>query len=419
MLKKMIVFILVAGILAGCAPSTPIVPTTQAPVATLTPLPTLTQPPAPTDTPTPLTTPIGGSSLKVAFAGSGACTPGTETCLVIADFFSGRIDFRIPLHSGKLVRIAWSPDGSHIIYGDQVDEFLKVMLLDVATHAVTILGTYSATIPGISSSNYLWQATWSDDGNYVFYQTASNALNHQAYLASMENPAPRTFDGYPVAGVWLPGTHTLLNLGKQTVFDLDTGTETKIMAESIWDARIIDGLLTYVGDGIPSQPATLTMVPLPESLNEPANINPDILLAGRVPLARISPELKDGFFGPSAPFVLPVGDKILLSGTLIFDNYHSNGSFTKMLDRAALPAAIDAVDFNNEAVLTVAPDRQWYLTADLTLGTGGTRTWKLVFHDFQSQQAIMPQFDLSQFGGWNFTDQAPIWNGAMDFYWER
>lgn len=134
MKSKIGIFFLVI-ILAACS-SSPSLPSTAIPTDKLSPIPTSTFTPSPlptnTSAPSPTVTPVplGGGQLLVAFYASGSC----GACIIIGDFFTGEILFKIPLSTDYQVgNIFWSPDGKNILYSDITTSRMNVLLFNLET----------------------------------------------------------------------------------------------------------------------------------------------------------------------------------------------------------------------------------------------------------------------------------------------
>ena len=139
-MKTKILPLLVALILTACSASPssapdslPISEPSSTPAATPLPLTTDTPVPSPTVTPVP----IGGGQLLVAFYASGSC----GACIIVGDFFTGKIIHTIPLSNPQMGKIFWSPDGSHFLFTD-ITARMAVRMFNLSTGQARKLGDF-------------------------------------------------------------------------------------------------------------------------------------------------------------------------------------------------------------------------------------------------------------------------------------
>ena len=123
-------------------------------------------------------TPDGRDYKEVADGRDGAISPDGKTvaftkqvgkgyCLFAMDA-DGRNVRQLSQHEDEIgaVAPAWSFDGKHIVYSDQVSDALELFVHDVATkqnHQVTKLGKVSSS------------AAWSPDGNFITFRVTEDA----------------------------------------------------------------------------------------------------------------------------------------------------------------------------------------------------------------------------------------------------
>ncbi len=400
-MKRIVLFLFILILLASCqqVPATP-QPTTalaSTPTGLARGTPTLT--PTSTVTLTPTPTPMGGGTLLVAFVATSGCSTGTPTCLVIGDFFRAQIISQTPLQSEEHTSFYWSPDGSSILYSEAANGYLQLRRLDVNSGETTLLSIHAlSSIQGQTHlqaftevspyagiiihtdyrasglvDNFLTEVRWSDDGQYVYYQTFYSSLDQEAYVVKMVDRTETTVAGVEGPTTWIPGTHTLVNFGRRAAIDLDTGSETPLDVYLLYKAWIDDGMLFFLTGQDIYYPKQLNMAPLPAHPTDLETWDLQALLANRVVLAQLDPQLNTAAFGQRDTRVIFLDDRVLLSGFVSYNNQTEQSAYTILADVTSLPVTIGRSNLNNERLLTVSPDQAWYMTI-VTLEVGSIRT---------------------------------------------
>lgn len=441
-IKNIVTVLLVIIVLASCAPIVTIVPSTETVLPTstftVTPPPTATATVTPTVTPEP--TPIGGGTLKVAFYGHD----GKSQFLMVGDYFTGKIDYKIPVRNFHSSRISWSPDGSFLL-------FVDITRLPTGNMKVNLLNTKTGQVLNLSSHpassgewwNNLYSIKWSPDGQHVMYGNVDMAGNGHLYIASTDGTV-QTLDH---AGTdWLPDSRTIvwiLNDGAfetHSTFDISEEEKSVIPIPKLkglnidrlsQDYIILDAAERDILEGIP----------FPKDLKDGAQWQRDALLGNKITLLTFSPEINNPKIS-KVDFIRELPDKKLaVIGRCCFDG-DSASLFGIVIDGEKLPAVVtknNLYPFIDEYFpIALSPDGQFALLGamikddhrNVTAFPGfSVMPWYVRFKVKSiSGQEISVSDNLSQF---NIVDTSVSTGGYMsdpyggntymdgiDFYWQ-
>ena len=428
-MNQKVIFFIVATILAACS-SSPSITSTELPsvepsqTSIATPplaLPTNTSEPSPTVTPIP----TGGGQLLVAFYASGDC----GACIIIGDFFTGEILFKIPISTYQMGQIFWSPDGKHILYSDTTAR-MNVFLFNLETGKPNKLGDYPPKGGTPEFVNSLKYVRWSYDSEYVMYDVQlEDSKLQKSYFASKDGAASFYEGGFTD---WFPDSRTMFsiyggkdsyNVESKTFAPASTGILSKFNALYVLQDFIL----------LEKDKMKVSAIPLPKNWNDALAWQYDTLNSQIITLAELSKEIKNGQV--HIYIANKINDnKIVLIGYVIVPNQMSY--FVKLVDLQNLPAEIKSNDILQETgdtPLVVSPDGNYYLKGYCTFmetcsnynsnwKNGIVRGWGFQVVSFNGVTQALPA-DLSQFkgvtkAGVNVINTSDNLLDGIAFYWK-
>lgn len=428
MKQKVIIFIIVI-ILTACSSNSSVTSTELPPVApshtsTTTPSPTNTPEPSPTATPIP----IGGGQLLIAFYASGNC----GACIIIGDFFTGDILFKIPLSTDYQVgKIFWSPDGKNIIYTDMTTSRMNVLLFNLETEQSKKLGDYPQKGGTPEFVNSIKFVRWSYDSEYVMYDVLlEDGKLVKSYFATRNGVASSYANGFTN---WLPDNRTLFSIyGGKDSYNVESQTFTPVSTGVLSKFNAVHVLQEFIV--LEREKTKVTAIPFPANWNDPLAWQYDTLNSQIVTLAELSKEIKNGKI--SSIFIAEqINDnQIFLVGSVLISNQFAY--FAKLIDLQNLPAEIKPDDIfqqTGDTPLIVSPDGNYYLKGYCTFieacsnfdpnwKNGIVRGWGLKVVNFNGVEEALPA-DLSQFkgvtkAGVNINNSHENLLEGMAFYWK-
>ncbi len=428
MKQKVIIFAIVF-ILTACSSSPSVAPTelpsiVPSPTSTVTPSSTMTPEPSPTATPIP----IGGGKLLTAFYASGNC----GACIIIGDFFTGEILFKIPLSKDyQAGKIFWSPDGKNIIYTDVTTSRMNVLLFNLETEQSKKLGDYppkGGTPEFINSIKYV---KWSYDSEYVMYDVLLEDGKIQKSYYATKNGVSNSYEGG--ATDWFPDNKTIFSIyGGKDSYNVESQTFAPVSTSVLSKFNAIQVLQEFIV--LEREKTKVTAIPFPTNWNDPVAWQYETLNSQVVALAELSKEIKNGKI--SSIFIAEQisENKIILIGSIIISNQFSY--FIKLVDSKDLPAEIKQDDIFQETgdtPLLVSPDGNYYLKGFCTFmetctnynsnwKNGIVRGWGFQVVSFDGAEQALPS-DLSQFKGVtkayiNIVNTSESLLDGIAFYWK-
>lgn len=432
-MKSKIAIVFFVIILAACS-SSPSLPSTTIPIdipssiptSTFTPSLSFTNTPAPSPTITPA--PIGGGQLLVAFYASGGC----GACIIIGDFFTGEILFKIPLSTDYQVgNIFWSPDGKSILYSDITSSRMNVLLFNLETEQSKKLGDYPPKGGTPEIKNSLKYVRWSYDSKYVMYDVLwEDSKLQKSYFATNDGDSNSYESGFTN---WFPDSRTMFsiyggkdsyNVESKTFAPASTGVLSKFNAVQVLQGFII----------LEKEKTKVTAIPFPANWNDPVVWQYDTLNSQVITLAELSKEIKNGKIDRIFLAEQISENKIVLIGSLTISNQFSY--FMKLVDLKNLPAEIKPDDIFQETgdtPLLISPDGNYYLKGFCTFmetcknynsnwKNGIVRGWGFQVVSFDGIEQALPA-DLSQFKGVtkayvNVINTSESLLDGIAFYWK-
>jgi len=439
-IKNIISVLLVVIILASCAPNLTIVPPTETSIPTSTftvaPHPTATATVTPTVTPEP--TPIGGGTLKMAFYGHD----GKNQFLIVGDYFSGEIDYKIPVsHIWADTKIAWSPDGSFLLFEDIArlpTGDMKINLLNIKTGAVFNLSTHPAA--DSRRWNNLDLLKWSPDGQRVMYSPSFDEPVgfSKIYVASTDGTVQVVDGAY---SDWLPDSRTIVDIwGDGTFynnFDIIEQKQNTIAIPKLKGLKIDQLLRNYLILKTEGKDR-LEGIPFPTDLNDSAQWQLDVLLEKKITLLTFSPEIKNPQFTIDFTRDAP-NKKLVVIGRCSCSGGTFFGTLSDVEDLPIVVANNNLYSFTDEYFpILFSPDGQLVLLGKIMRdehrnvaalpGYSVRPTYIRLKVISASGQEINVGDNLSQFnvedtsvsnGGWGGSPYAGnTYLDGIDFYWQ-
>jgi hypothetical protein len=337
--------IIFAIILAACAPA--VLPTaTFVPTKTFTLTsvpPTITVMPSPTLTPVP--TLIGGAVLKVAFVQFLDChIENNVSCLVIGDFFTGKVDFKIPLQESRKILLRWSPDGKYLFYQKITGKKLEIYILNIITQQSKLLDTRPLKSGGVDNEVHL--AVWSNDSQHLIYEVDDAARIGKSFVADINGSITELNWTYRW---WLPDNQTVIDNSGYKTYNIQTKKEINT-GVNIYEAGFSPNFVVIHG-GKGKEFKELKLIPLPQSIVELQQFtSPEIIFA------TFAPELELRCCGEETRLVEISDNIVLLHGE------SNKGTFLKIIDLRKLPTTITVDDLTDEYPIILSPDKSQYLS---------------------------------------------------------
>jgi dipeptidyl aminopeptidase/acylaminoacyl peptidase len=429
MKKIMLIMVpMITAILVSCAPAAATVPAdAMVPTSTLTltPAPTATTTITPTITPEP--TPIGGGTLKVAFYGNNQ---SGKSFLIVGDYFSGKIDYQIPVRSELTDEVSWSPDGNYVLFVDQAktitdDNNRKINLLNVKTGQVTHLSTFPVSDGprGFMPMNI----KWSPDSKYVLYNDNGTTValvdgtvqnSHIYYSGWLSN-------SYIVAG---DRTGCLFNIEKhEESFNCLSSFRKLGELEFTKDFMLLD----------PWEKDKVEAILYPEDISDVTAWEYNALISNKVTLITFAPEIqKPQIYKLMAIMELP-NNQLSISGVGSFKvGEETYQAFRVIVDKKAFPMVVEVKNlygsldeslpaYQREYPVIFSPDGQLVLLGSMAQD----ETWyhlKLTLRDNNGQE-IRVDDKMSQFNGLSKvgarvadlgSSATHLFLSGIDFYWQ-
>ena len=360
----LITVLLVSVVLVSCAPAVTVAPLTETAkptlTLTLTPASTITETIIPTLTLEP--TPIGGSILKAAFYAHD----GKEQFLLVGDYFSGKIDYKIPVQFiAADTRVSWSPDGSFLLFIDTArlpTGDMKVNLLNIKTGKVFNLSSHPAA--DSRRWNNLNLLKWSPDGQYVMYSPSIDKDTlAKVYVASTDGTV-QIVDG--VYSNWLPDNKTIVAISDNSTFNVVEKDKNKILIFALSRLKVNRLLQDYIVLDVASGDK-IDGILYPKDLSDNAEWQQDVLLANKVTLLTFSPEIEKPNIGRIVSVWKLPNQKL---GIIGFGGFYVGNNtynmFRIIIDKGNLPAVVTRDDlYMDEYPIIFSPDGNFVLFASL------------------------------------------------------
>jgi dipeptidyl aminopeptidase/acylaminoacyl peptidase len=370
---------------------------------------------------------MGGGTLKVAFYGSNQ---SGKSFLFVGDYFSGKIDYKIPVRSELTEEVSWSPDGNYVLFVDQSktitdDHDRKVNLLDVKTGKVAHLSTFPVS-EGPRGFHPL-DVRWSSDSKYVKYN------DNGTTVASVDGKVQNTQIHY---SGWLSNSHIVAGDRTGLLFDIEKHEEA---FNSLSSFRKL-GELEFTKDFMlldPIHKDKVEAIPYPGNPEDAAEWQYEALMKNKVTLITFSAEIKEPQIHKLMAITELPDHQLSLSGMGSFkvgeERYQA---FSVIVDKNALPMVVEVKNlygsldenlpaFQREYPVIFSPDGQLVLLGSMAQD----ETWyhlKLTLRDNNGQE-IRVDHKMSQFDGLAEvgarvadlgSSATHLFLSGIDFYWQ-
>lgn len=429
-MKSKIVIVIMAIILAACssrpsftATKIPANESTSTPANTPSPLSTNTSAPSPTATPIP----TGGGQLLVAFYASGSC----GACIIIGDFFTGEILYKIPLSTDYQVgKIFWSPDGKNILYSDITKSRMNVLLFNTETGQSKKLGDYPPKGGTPEILNSLKYVKWSYDSEFVMYDVLwEDDKLQKSYFATKDGVSSFYESGFTN---WFPDSRTMFSIyGGKDSYNVEAKTFAPVSTSILTKFNTVQVSQDFII--LEKEKTKISIIPFPANWNDTLAWQYDTLNSQIVTLAELSTEIRGGQIRVFVTEKINE-NKIVLIGSITISNQFSY--FMKLVDLENLPAKIkqeDVFQETGDTPLLVSPDGNYYLKGFCTFmetcknynsnwKNGIIRGWGFQVVSFDGAEQALPA-DLSQFKGVtkayvNVINTSESLLDGVAFYWK-
>ncbi len=408
-------------------------------LSTVTPAKTSTPSPTsePSSTITPSATPFGGKPLRVAYLSFRCEEINTKNCIILADFFSGEVMYKIPLNDLTIkTHISWSPDGRYLMYTDRWEIYVNVMLFDVEKQESTTIESYLLRMPTqlVSDTgsvkkysvfvvdNNVAYNKWSPDGKYVAYTTWFNTEDDSVYVYSLSEKENRKLDGYLSSYYWLDNGENLLELKTGNVYNVRSKEISKIPYAYFMniDSKNADYLLSEQGDN-PYYADKVYIIPYIDTLVQLKEKGTAQLLENGIFLAQANAN-KNRKPDISILNMFIEGDEVILSGYFTLNDPYKAHTFVKFGSMKELPLQISIEDYSDEIITTISPDHRWYLGVDVVWEKNevtGHYTVISLLNCYDSEtREIIHSYDLHLLAE-DPHDVVYYENSNLAFYWEE
>jgi hypothetical protein len=369
---------------------------------------------------------MGGCDLKVAFYGNDQ---SGNSFLFVGDYFSGKVDYKIPVRSELTDEVSWSSDGNYVLFVDQAktitdDNDRKVNLLDVNTGQVTHLSTFPASDGPRSFMSM--SIKWSPDNNHVLYNGTT--------VASSINGIVQDAQFY--YSDWLPDNKTLMDFRNSYTFDIERNAMGPLSIPGFRHLDISESTQDYMLLN-PYEKDKVEAIPYPEDLGNAAAWEYDALMSNKVMLVTFSPEIQKPQLYKLMAITELSDNRLSISGMGNFKvGKETYDAFSVIVDKNDLPMVVEVKDlygsldenlpaFQREYPVMFSPDGQLVLLGSMAQD----ETWyhlKLTLRDNNGQEIRVDE-KMSQFNGLSEvgarvadlgSSDTHFFLSGIDFYWQ-